>query len=249
MSLRPAEAVEWVRRNRLVTVVPVGDLPSVVAAVVGGPVRGSWWGHPAGKRIYACLVALSESNEVVGARLAAGKVTLVHRALWPALYRIVTDRAWRRRSARGLGTLARRLLGAVIRAGEVRVDLLSRRWGVSLTGPKNEIAARLLVQKDEVHTERGSHSTILRDWRVWAPGDVARAAAALGFAEALEALKAASGGTPLAVETAARRSARGRRARGARRPRSRGRRAGRDSSNDLGPVQAARRRNASSRRA
>src|SRR5688500_6338715 len=34
------------------------SLPSVVSMVAGGPVRGSWWSHPQGKRIFALTQAL-----------------------------------------------------------------------------------------------------------------------------------------------------------------------------------------------
>ena len=64
---------------------PSGDLPSFVVAVAGGPVKGSWWGHPKGALIYDLANALHDSTEVRSVRLIDGKNTFVHRSLWPAL--------------------------------------------------------------------------------------------------------------------------------------------------------------------
>ncbi|MEA2842909.1 MAG: hypothetical protein QOJ69_580 [Actinomycetota bacterium] len=65
-----------------------GPLPSVAELVAGEPIRGSWWGHPAGPAIFEALNALADSPDVVRTRLVDGKVTLVHRRLWPALVRV-----------------------------------------------------------------------------------------------------------------------------------------------------------------
>jgi hypothetical protein len=53
--------------------------------IAGGPIRGSWWGHPKGAEIYSILGYLQESPDVLVCRLVGGKITLVHRRLWPAL--------------------------------------------------------------------------------------------------------------------------------------------------------------------
>jgi len=65
-----------------------GPLPNVAEMVAGEPIRGSWWGHPAGHAIYDALNSLAASPDVVRTRLVNGKVTLVHRRLWPALARL-----------------------------------------------------------------------------------------------------------------------------------------------------------------
>ncbi len=65
-----------------------GPLPNVAELVAGEPIRGSWWGHPLGHAIFAELQLLDESPDVVRLRLISGKVTFVHRRLWPALVRI-----------------------------------------------------------------------------------------------------------------------------------------------------------------
>jgi hypothetical protein len=68
-----------------------GPLPSVAELVAGGPIGGSWWGHPQRHEIFDAINSLAESPDVVRTRLVNGKVTLLHRRVWPALVR-VTER-------------------------------------------------------------------------------------------------------------------------------------------------------------
>lgn len=67
-----------------------GPLLNVAEMIAGEPIRirGSWWGHPAGRAIYDALNSLADSPDVVSTRLVGGKVTLIHRRLWPALVRV-----------------------------------------------------------------------------------------------------------------------------------------------------------------
>jgi hypothetical protein len=64
-----------------------GPLPNVAELIAGEPIKGSWWGHPQGHAIFNELQLLDGSPDVVRLRLVRGKVTLVHRRLWPALAR------------------------------------------------------------------------------------------------------------------------------------------------------------------
>jgi hypothetical protein len=65
-----------------------GPIPNVAELVAGEEIRGSWWGHPSGHAIFEALNVLADSPDVVRTRLVNGKVTLIHRRLWPALVRI-----------------------------------------------------------------------------------------------------------------------------------------------------------------
>jgi hypothetical protein len=65
-----------------------GSLPNVAELIAGEPIKGSWWGHPQGHAIFNELQLLDESPDVVRLRLVRGKVTLVHRRLWPAVARV-----------------------------------------------------------------------------------------------------------------------------------------------------------------
>ena len=65
-----------------------GPIPNVAELVVGEPIRGSWWAHRRSHEIFAVLNELTDSPDVVRLRLIRGKITLVHRRLWPALVRL-----------------------------------------------------------------------------------------------------------------------------------------------------------------
>ena len=64
-----------------------GPVPSLAQAVAGGPIRGGWWAHPLGGDIFRLTRAVRGSDEVLVCRLVDGKITYVHRRLWPALVR------------------------------------------------------------------------------------------------------------------------------------------------------------------
>jgi hypothetical protein len=59
--------------------------PSLVDFLAGEPIRGSWWGHPKGREIFHALGVVYESLDVVATRLVDGKLTLLHRRVWPLL--------------------------------------------------------------------------------------------------------------------------------------------------------------------
>jgi hypothetical protein len=81
-------AVYWIREQGLVLQSGHGPLPNLAEYVAGEPIRGSWWGHKAGHEIFAVLCQVLASSDVVATRLVNGKVTLIHRRLWPALVRV-----------------------------------------------------------------------------------------------------------------------------------------------------------------
>jgi len=83
----PKEALAFVKRHGIVLQAARGPVPSLAEAVAGGRIRGSWWSHPKAHEIFRVLAAVRDSGEVLVCRVIAGKVTLVHRRLWPALIR------------------------------------------------------------------------------------------------------------------------------------------------------------------
>ncbi|HXW81297.1 MAG TPA: hypothetical protein VEJ84_17480 [Acidimicrobiales bacterium] len=80
--------LDWVRHRGIVLESAHGPIPSLAEQVAGEPIHGSWWGHRAGHEIYAAIESARECPDVVALRLVNGKVTLVHRRLWPALVRV-----------------------------------------------------------------------------------------------------------------------------------------------------------------
>lgn len=79
------QALEFIERHGVVLASARGKVPTLTEAIAGAPIKGSWWGHPDGKRIFAVLGEIQEHDDILVCRLLAGKVTLVHRRLWPAV--------------------------------------------------------------------------------------------------------------------------------------------------------------------
>jgi hypothetical protein len=84
------DALAFVKREGIVLQSARGRVPSLAEFVAGAPIRGSWWGHPKGKDIFLAANHVVDSGEVLVCRLIDGKVTFVHRRLWPALIRLVS---------------------------------------------------------------------------------------------------------------------------------------------------------------
>ena len=86
-----AELTRFVRANGVVLESARGAVPNLVEAIVGAPVKASWWGHAKGNEIFRLLNALRDSGEVLVCRLVADKVTYVHRDAWPAIVRLADE--------------------------------------------------------------------------------------------------------------------------------------------------------------
>ena len=76
-----------------------GPLPNVAEMIAGEPISGSWWSHSRSHAIFAEINELADSPDVVRTRLVNGKVTLVHRRVWPALVRVADRFPAERRAA------------------------------------------------------------------------------------------------------------------------------------------------------
>jgi hypothetical protein len=82
------EALAFVKTNGIVLESARSRAPSLAAAIAGEPIRGSWWRHRTASQIFRCSRAVRDSKEVLVCRLLRGKVTYVHRRLWPALVKL-----------------------------------------------------------------------------------------------------------------------------------------------------------------
>ncbi len=85
--MTPRQAAAFVRKHGVVLESASGPVPSLAHAIAGGPIRGSWWSHPRSQEIYAATQAVRARDDVLVCRLVAGKITFVHRRLWPSLVR------------------------------------------------------------------------------------------------------------------------------------------------------------------
>ena len=85
------DPVQFVAQHGVVLASAKGPVPNLAEAVAGEPIRGSWWGHAKGSEIFQALALVDESADVLCFRLVQGKITFVHRRLWPALVRLAGE--------------------------------------------------------------------------------------------------------------------------------------------------------------
>ena len=83
----PEEALSFVETNGIVLESAHGTVPTFADFVAGKRVS-RWWSHPKGRLIFALTRAMRDSPDVLTCRLIDGKVTYVHRRLWPALVKL-----------------------------------------------------------------------------------------------------------------------------------------------------------------
>lgn len=89
-DVSPKQGVAFVKRHGVVLQAARGPVPSLAEAIAGEPIRGSWWGHPKGHEIFRVSEGVCESPEILVCKLVDGKVTYIHRRLWPALVKLAS---------------------------------------------------------------------------------------------------------------------------------------------------------------
>ena len=158
-----AEKVLSQLRERRVLLQADAVLPSGASIVAGESIRGSWWSHAKSNEIYWTLETLEDSTEVLQVKLVQGKLTLVHRALWPALLAVATSGdSWQTAQ---LSEPARKLLSRVRRNGLLRLDRLTRWSATKKPGEAaRELELRLLALTRGLHTESGGHTKEVESW-------------------------------------------------------------------------------------
>jgi hypothetical protein len=163
--------LEFVEQHGVVLASARGPIPSLAAEVAGELIVGSWWSHPKAQVIFETLSAIDDDVDVRCFKLVDGKVTFVHRQLWPALLGAAAGQA--RKSAGDLSDTARELRSLVSRRGALRLDRPSAAKladDVELRQAAKELGERLLVVADQVDTESGKNTMRLRSWTRWRDG-------------------------------------------------------------------------------
>ena len=89
--LTAAQARAFIKSHGIVLFSAKGAVPTLVDAVAGEAIRGSWWGHPKGKAIFKVVSEIDDDADVLCCVLLGGRVTLAHRRLWPALVRLASQ--------------------------------------------------------------------------------------------------------------------------------------------------------------
>jgi len=84
------EALAFIEHHGVVLQSARGRVPSLAEAIAGERIRGSWWGHPKSHEIFAVTQVVSDHPDVLVCKLVDGKVTFVHKRLWPALVKLAS---------------------------------------------------------------------------------------------------------------------------------------------------------------
>jgi hypothetical protein len=87
-NVTEGEALQFVEQHGVVLEAARGPVPTLADAALGAERRGSWWGHPQGKAFFWLTRQVRASKNVLVCRLVNGKITYVHRRVWPALVRL-----------------------------------------------------------------------------------------------------------------------------------------------------------------
>jgi hypothetical protein len=140
-------------------------LPSVCSIIAGETMRGSWWSHPKANTIFHVNERLDDHEDVLITKLVSGKVTFVHRELWPALFTVGdAKQSWQ---LDRLSPAAKDLFQTVETERRVRTDELPWSHKSKVGDAARDLEKRLLVVAEQIHTESGAHARVLESWNGW----------------------------------------------------------------------------------
>ena len=136
--------------------------PNVCTLITGERMRGSWWAHPLAQRIFEVNEKLEDHPDVLITKLLSGKVTFVHRNIWPELFAIGRRREpWQMRE---LSNDAKQTWKLVEQAGSVRTDRITSIPAKEIGSAVRELERKLLICSRQFHTESGKHAKFLETW-------------------------------------------------------------------------------------
>jgi hypothetical protein len=84
----PKQALAFVAEHGIVLQAARGPVPSFAEYVAGEPIKGSWWAHAKSHESFELASVVTEHRDVLVCKLVEGKVTYVHRRVWPALVKL-----------------------------------------------------------------------------------------------------------------------------------------------------------------
>jgi hypothetical protein len=65
-----------------------GPFPNLAEAVAGAKIPGSWWKHAKARTIFRATRVVRDCEDILVCRSIDGKITFIHRRLWPAVVRL-----------------------------------------------------------------------------------------------------------------------------------------------------------------
>ena len=86
--MKPKQALARIKECGIAVESARASVPNLAHTVAGEPIRSNWWSHSKGNEIFMLSRASRRSPDVLVCRLVDGKITYVHRRLWPALVRL-----------------------------------------------------------------------------------------------------------------------------------------------------------------
>lgn len=140
--------------------------PSVSGLITGGSVKGSWWSHPLAHTIFGVNEILEDHKDVLITKLISGKITFVHKSIWPHVYTIGSARE--RWQMDGLSSAAKTLLKKLQNEWILNTNDLKAVGGIKPGDIARELESRLLIHSEQVHTQSGAHAKKIETWDHWA---------------------------------------------------------------------------------
>ena len=129
---------------------------NIVRMLTGETLATSWWNHSQAIQIFSVLERVTKHPDITRCKLIRGKVTFVHRRLWPSLYTVGSSKeGWQ------LQMLT-----------EDERDLLDRIESTGVMANPGAATKKLekliLVHTAQVHSSSGKHITVATSWDMWA---------------------------------------------------------------------------------
>jgi hypothetical protein len=82
------DPIEFIAENGIVLEGARGRFPCLAEAIAGSSIAGSWWKHAKARAIFRGTRTARDCDDILVCRLIDGKVTYIHRRLWPAVVRL-----------------------------------------------------------------------------------------------------------------------------------------------------------------
>ena len=88
--MSPSQVIKFIKEHGVMLESAHGLVPNLAETVAKRRIRGSWWADEKGREIFRLTRAVRNSSDILVCRLINGRVTYVHRRLWPALVRLAS---------------------------------------------------------------------------------------------------------------------------------------------------------------